>query len=408
MHTRPGTLRIAVWHNLPSGGGKRALYDHVRGLVQRGHHVEVWRPPAEGDEYLPLQTIAHEHIVPLAWDDRRQSRSLARLGAAVDRLRAAEAHCRRCAAEINQGAFHLVYAGACRFLSAPPLARFLRVPAVLYLAEPHRRLYEALPRPPWAALPWPSSPLAMLRDEARVRNQRILVREETRNAAAFDRVLTNSLYSRESLLRAYGIEAHVCYLGIDTALFVDRGAQRAHALLGVGALAPEKNVAGVIRAVAALPSPRPPLLWVGNVAAPRYLNDMRQLALSLGVSFEPRVNVSDAELIDLYNYAAVMVFAPRLEPFGLAPLEAGACGLPVVAVAEGGVRETVIDGVNGLLVSHSDELPAAVQRLLDDPDLARRLGRQATEHVRRRWSLSAAIDRLEQELLTAARPPTTR
>jgi len=36
-------MKIAVWHNLPSGGGKRALYHHVRGLVERGHRVESWR-----------------------------------------------------------------------------------------------------------------------------------------------------------------------------------------------------------------------------------------------------------------------------------------------------------------------------------------------------------------------------
>jgi glycosyltransferase involved in cell wall biosynthesis len=44
-----------------------------------------------------------------------------------------------------------------------------------------------------------------------------------------------------------------------------------------------------------------------------------------------------------------MAYAPRLEPLGLAPLEAGACGLPVVAVAEAGVRETVVDGITGSL-----------------------------------------------------------
>jgi len=33
-------LKIAVWHNLPSGGGKRALYQHVKGLVDRGHDLE--------------------------------------------------------------------------------------------------------------------------------------------------------------------------------------------------------------------------------------------------------------------------------------------------------------------------------------------------------------------------------
>ena len=74
---------------------------------------------------------------------------------------------------------------------------------------------------------------------------------------------------------------------------------------------------------------------------------MRSLAESHEVTFDARRSIDDSELVETLNRATAMVYAPRLEPFGLAPLEANACGLPVVAVAEGGVRETIIDGVNG-------------------------------------------------------------
>src|SRR5216683_2521051 len=60
-------MKIAVWHNLPSGGGKRALYDHVRGLVARGHSVEVWCPPTASRTFLPLDALVREHVVDLAW-----------------------------------------------------------------------------------------------------------------------------------------------------------------------------------------------------------------------------------------------------------------------------------------------------------------------------------------------------
>src|SRR5438034_4095223 len=55
-------MRIAVWHNLPMGGGKRALYEHVCGLVQRGHYVEAWCPPTAPQTYLPLSPMIKEHI----------------------------------------------------------------------------------------------------------------------------------------------------------------------------------------------------------------------------------------------------------------------------------------------------------------------------------------------------------
>ena len=62
------------------------------------------------------------------------------------------------------------------------------------------------------------------------------LREEVRNAAAYDVILTNSLYSRESILRAYGLSSRVCYLGVDTEAFqVDStGTKRKNFFLTVG------------------------------------------------------------------------------------------------------------------------------------------------------------------------------
>jgi glycosyltransferase involved in cell wall biosynthesis len=109
--------------------------------------------------------------------------------------------------------------------------------------------------------------------------------------------------------------------------------------------------------------------------------------------------VLDDELVDILNRAAMMVYAPRLEPFGFAPLEGNACGLPVVAVAEGGVRETITDGVNGFLVDPDETAMArAIERLRDDKDLSDRLGRNGRKIVEEKWSLDASIDRLERRL----------
>ncbi|HEY0082590.1 MAG TPA: glycosyltransferase, partial [Pyrinomonadaceae bacterium] len=72
----------------------------------------------------------------------------------------------------------------------------------------------------------------------------------------------------------------------------------------------------------------------------------------------------------------------------------------VLAVAEGGVRETIVNGVNGLLVdSDPRRMAEAVVRLLDDPEYARRLGRTARQQVVEQWSVEAAVGRLEQKLL---------
>jgi glycosyltransferase involved in cell wall biosynthesis len=114
---------------------------------------------------------------------------------------------------------------------------------------------------------------------------------------------------------------------------------------------------------------------------------------------ELKHRISDSELIDILNRARLMLYAPRLEPFGFAPLEACAWGLPVVAVAEGGVRETIKDGVNGILVEHKpDRMAAAIERLMLDSDIHNRLSAHGQELAKTAWSLGAAIDRLEKRL----------
>jgi glycosyltransferase involved in cell wall biosynthesis len=71
----------------------------------------------------------------------------------------------------------------------------------------------------------------------------------------------------------------------------------------------------------------------------------------------------------------------------------------VVAQAEGGVRETVVDGETGFLVDSQSELHPALERILDDDGLARQMGAAARQRAESIWSLSAATDRLESHLV---------
>lgn len=406
-------MRIAVWHNLPSGGGKRALYYHVRGLVERGHTVEAWCPPTADPSYLPLRDLVAEHVVPFDWIE---SAGRGRLGDIFSRYRnttqklaAMDRHCHACADQINQGGYDVLFANACKFFRTTSIARYARIPSALYLGEPFRWLYEALPELPWIALPLPAGRAwriryrhlkRFVRNLVEVQALRVQAREELLSARAFSRILVNSHFSRESVLRAYGIDAKVCYLGVDSGLFVNQRQSRERLVVGLGAVVPEKRLEVAIEAISQVPEPRPDLVWIGNVAAEAYAEKLRALARAGSVNLRLKVGISDEELVSLLNRAALLVYAPRLEPFGFAPLEANACGLPVVAVAEGGVRETVFDGINGLLVEDDPAaMSHAVGRLLADPAYAARLGAAGRKMVESDWSLAASIDRLERRLV---------
>jgi glycosyltransferase involved in cell wall biosynthesis len=405
-------MKIAVWHNLPSGGGKRLLHRVVEGLLAHGHRVEAWCPPTADASYLPLRECIPEHVVPFSWDEPsvrgRLSYLLWEYRNMADNIAAMDRHADRCATEINGGGFDVLFAHACRFLRVTAIGRLVKMPTVLYLGEPFRTLYEAAPRLPWLALPPGSGPAwapkaikRSLRDLVRIQALRLQAREECDNAAAFDQILVNSYFSRESVLRAYGVDARVCYPGIASDRFLSLGLPRERVVVGLGAIDRAKGVDTAIRAIATIPeAQRPELLWVGNYTNPLYQGEVEVLAKTLSVKLVTKVSVSDAELVDVLNRAAVMIYASRLEPFGMAPLEANACGMPVVAIAEGGIRETIVDGMNGLLVRERrpELIGQALARVLDDHALARALGERGRACVVDNWSWEKTVQCVEDNL----------
>jgi phosphatidylinositol alpha-1,6-mannosyltransferase len=116
--------------------------------------------------------------------------------------------------------------------------------------------------------------------------------------------------------------------------------------------------------------------------------------------------VSEAELNQLYRRCAIYISPSMMEEgdvegFGIALVEAGAHGRPVIAGRTGGVEDAVVDGETGILVDPSklDEIETALVRLLDDDDLRQRLGSQA----KRRAELRFGIQRQGELLINILR-----
>jgi glycosyltransferase involved in cell wall biosynthesis len=141
-------------------------------------------------------------------------------------------------------------------------------------------------------------------------------------------------------------------------------------LLCVGRLDERKGVDVAVRALAALPGC---VLHVVGRGDDEHRVELRRLATELGVADRLSFAVATrAELAAIYRAADVLLFPPRWEePFGMVPLEAMACGTPVVATATGGSGEYLLDGRNCLRVAVDDAaaLEGAVRRLADDGEL---------------------------------------
>jgi D-inositol-3-phosphate glycosyltransferase len=207
--------------------------------------------------------------------------------------------------------------------------------------------------------------------------------------------------------------------GIDGDLFTPDGptALRRGAVprvLTVGRLVERKGYDDVIQAMRGVPGAE--LVVVGGPPADRldadpYARSLRYRALSCGVADRVRLTgaVAHDELPGWYRSADVMVTAPWYEPFGLTPLEAMACGVPVIGTAVGGLVDTIVDGHTGDLVAPRD--PAALGRALRDllADPVRRLAYATAglDRARQKYSWQGTADRLLDvyaAVATARRP----
>jgi glycosyltransferase involved in cell wall biosynthesis len=169
-------------------------------------------------------------------------------------------------------------------------------------------------------------------------------------------------------------------------------------LLYVGRLVQRKGIGNTITAMAQVPGAE---LVIAGGPDPAELHldpevgRLRQLARRHGVSDRVRFcgRVDRAVLPALYRSADVAVCVPWYEPFGLAAVEAMACGVPVVASAVGGLSDTIVDGVTGIHVPprRPDLAAAAVRRLLADPALAGHLGANGRARATERYAMDRVI-----------------
>ena len=224
-------------------------------------------------------------------------------------------------------------------------------------------------------------------------------------------------------LGAYGIppeSVHVVPCGVDVERFRPDGPAAARGdrarIAAIGRLVPHQGVDTLIEALCHVPDAE--LVVVGGPDRADLDHDpeavrLRRLAVARGVGkrvlFTGRVRHED--LPALLRSADVVVSVPWYEPFGIATIEAMACGVPVVVSAVGGHLDTVVDGVTGLHVPPRvppGTLAGRLRRLLADPRLGPSLGAAGAARVRDRytWSRVAAETEAVYTRVVDGRPDT--
>jgi len=235
---------------------------------------------------------------------------------------------------------------------------------------------------------------------------------ERRLCCEVDRVIATCRDEVEELgalgLPAYRAEVIPC--GVDTSLFTPgprpETVSERQRLVVVGRLVTRKGIGNVIEALARLCHlGRDVELVIAGGPAGRALDvdpeaqRLRELADRLQVAdrVEFLGGLARADVPELMRSADVVVTVPWYEPFGIVPLEAMACGRPVVGSAVGGLLDTIVPGTTGELVPPRDPraLADALDALLDDPERRRRYGEAGRERAVSLYDWSTVVARTE-------------
>jgi len=243
---------------------------------------------------------------------------------------------------------------------------------------------------------------------------------EERVIAEADRIIAQCPQDALDLMHLYGaapgsLVPIPCGYDPDECHPVERRAARerlglppdAPIVLQLGRLVPRKGVDDVVRAFARVRAEMPGarLVIVGGESDepdPLVTPEIGRL-----IALASEEGVADAvifggrcdrtRLADWYGAADVFATMPWYEPFGITPVEAMACGTPVVGARVGGIAHTVIEGQTGFLVPARDveALADRMLLLLRDRSLRHRMGAQGIERARRHFTWSSVVDRFE-------------
>lgn len=370
-------MKIAVIHNLPPGGMKRALYEQVKRL-SRKHALDLYTLSCTDDTFLPLKKFVRKHISEKYDYPAHFPKSVFSIYFKLPKVY------QKLAKRINEEKYDVAFVNPCFLTQSPYILKYLKVPTVYQCPEPKREFYEKIPRVSnrisyFLTLPF-RLPLKNIDKE---------------NARCADRIIVHSQFSKDRTDMIYGVNTDILRLGVDSDFFRVAQRRKDNIVITVGDFSFLKGHDFIIRSLSLIPNDiRPKLLVIGQAGVEKQY--FSALARKLSVELQVLENISDQKLLACYQKAKAFVYAPHHEPFGLVALEALSCGLPVISVKDGGISEIITNNRLGILTirDESDFSQAIYSTIADDKEYDKIIARH--NHVKKHWNWEKSVLHLEE------------
>ena len=360
-------MKIAVFHELPPGGARKSVNELAVEFKKR-HIVDLYYTDSKinnTEKKFYTNTFFYK-FVPKLWKGKNWKVRLYK--DTIELYKNYKLH-KIIAKDIHQRNYDIVFINASKFIESPFLLRFPNKNKVFYCHDPYYRLvYE-----PENTFPKNINKLNYFYEKVNRYIRKII---DKQNIGRSNYRIANSKIAAKMFNKAYGLVCDVSYLGVDADFYRPAKGKKQIDVLFIGSRDKidgfdtfEKTL-GLIKNKVQIKTVLKEDGWLDN-----------------------------AEMVRLYQKSKIVIALARSEPFGLIPIEAMACGVPVIAVNEGGYRESIITNKTGYLIPRNPKIIAEkIDFLLNDTHEREKLGKNAREESLTNWSWKVKAKELEKLL----------
>lgn len=366
-------MKIAVFYNLTFSGAKRTVFEHVKGLKELGHKVDVYTLDESHDIFDPGKEADKEYRYPY----KRITVNIPlvkRFTSDLSDFTLLKSFHKKIAQDIDSRNYDIVLVHTDKITQSPFILRFLKTKNVYFCLEPLKMVYEYGLRAP--------ENLSIFNKIYEAWNRYMRKKIDRENSRASDKALAISYFGRELMIEAFDMYPKVSYLGVNTDQFRNLHIQKKNQILFVGQKLKLNGYEYALEAMKLIPQKIRPELKV------------------LSISRDVSKRLSDEEIIKLYNESLIVLSLSNFDTFGLVALESLACEVPVIAFNVAGYRETMIDDKTGYLVDFSaQEIADRLIELVKNPQLREKMGKTGRDWVEKQWTWKKQIKNLEALLI---------
>ncbi len=354
-------MRIAVFHELPEGGALKVINEMAMRL-KNDHIVDLYTTQENNKfnyEKYYTKTFVYKFQTK-KWGGSNWKAKIYK--DSVELIKLFLLH-RQIAQDIRKKDYDILFVNGSRFIEAPFILLFKNKNKVLFCHNTNYRfIYE-----PILGIPKNLDPFRSFYEKT---NRFIRKNLDLINIKSADKIITGSKYEVEMIKKTYGLKSKSIPYGVDSNFFVPSKTKKKYDVLFIGSSHLLEGYPTLLELEKLLPK---------NIKVKKILGDIKWVT-------------SIHALRKLYQDSKIVLSLGHNEPFGLTPLDAMSCEVPVIAVNEGGYRETVKDGITGYLVPRDPEIIAKkIIYLLKNEKILEEMGKNGRAEMIKNWQWNKNI-----------------